>query len=67
MCFGYDGEGALRHSLEREGLQPPLGPAERAATLAGAAVVGSGAGPAAAVARSKPWKRVPPDKISIQL
>jgi sugar phosphate isomerase/epimerase len=38
-----------------------------AATVAGAAFVGSGAVPASAVAGSKPWKRVPPGKISIQL
>ena len=67
MCYGYDGEGALRESLERQGMSRRSLLRGAAATLAGAAFVGSGAVPASAVAGRKPWKRVPPGKISIQL
>ena len=67
MCYGYAGEGALRESLERQGMSRRSLLRGAAATLAGAAFVGSGALPASAVAGSKPWKRVPPGKISIQL
>ncbi|UOQ90364.1 sugar phosphate isomerase/epimerase [Agromyces endophyticus] len=67
MCYGHDGEGALRESLARRGvtrrglLLGALGATAAAATL------GAGAAPAMAEAGKKPWKRVPPGKISIQL
>ncbi len=68
MCYGHDGEGALRHSLETRGvgrrsfLRGALG-----AAAAGVAATGIGAAPAHATLEPKPWKRVPPGKISIQL
>jgi sugar phosphate isomerase/epimerase len=67
MCYGYDGEGALRQSLEKRGMSRRSVLRGALAGVAGAAVVGSGALPAAAVGGSMPWKRVPPGKISIQL
>ncbi len=68
MCYGYDGHGALRESLERRGTSRRGLLRGAAATLAGAAVVGStGAAPASAAARGNGRRRVPPGKISIQL
>ena len=76
MCFGYDGEGALRRSLEEKG-------ASRRTLFRGAAVGAAGCwrrrtrvaacgGRAAAATGSRPRPRladatVPHDKISIQL
>jgi sugar phosphate isomerase/epimerase len=68
MCFGYDGHGALRESMERRGTSRRGLLRGAAATLAGAAVVGSaGAGTASAVAHSQGRRRVPRGKLSIQL
>lgn len=67
MCYGHDGQGALRASLTERGLSRRglllgvLGATAAAATLS------AGATPAMAVADEKPWKRVPPGKISLQL
>jgi sugar phosphate isomerase/epimerase len=73
MCFGYDGEGALRRSLEEKGASRRSllrGAAVGAAGVAGVAAVGAGAAPAQARGRgghgySK--RKVPHDRISIQL
>lgn len=69
MCYGYDGEGALRDSLERRGASRRSFLRGSLATAAGVAVLGT-AGPAGAQApasmpgRGRP---VPPGRISIQL
>lgn len=71
MCYGFDGDRALERSLAQKGasrrsfLRGALGTA-MGATL-GATAVGAGISPAAADLNPKPWKRVPPGKISIQL
>jgi len=67
MCYGYDGEGALRRSLEQRGMNRRSLLRGALATVAGAAVVGSGALPAQALGGTKRWTRVPPGRISIQL
>lgn len=67
MCYGFDGDKAMQESLDRRGvsrrgvLMGLLGASAAALTL------GGGAMPAFADAAAKPWKRVPPGKISIQL
>ena len=73
MCFGHDGEGALRRSLEEKGASRRSlfrGAALGAAGAAGVAVVGSGlASPAVAGDRhggGRP-RGVPHERISIQL
>ncbi len=73
MCFGYDGEGALRRSLEEKGASRRSLFRGAAAGVAGAAVLGSGlAAPASARAghgggHGGGGRSVPHDKISIQL
>ena len=67
MCYGYDGHTALCESMERRGTSRRGFLRGAAATLAGAAVLGTAAAPASAVARPSHWHRVPPGKISIQL
>ena len=71
MCFGYDGEGALRRSLEEKGASRRSLFRGAAAGVAGAAVLGSGlAAPASAHSGhgGGPSQRsVPHDRISIQL
>ena len=80
MCFGYDGEGALRRSLEEKGASRRSlfrGAAAGAAGVAGAAVLGGGlAAPASAVGgrggghghgHGSRKRTVEHDKISIQL
>jgi sugar phosphate isomerase/epimerase len=71
MCFGYDGEGALRRSLAEKGASRRSLFAGAAAGVAGAAVLGGGlAAPAAARGgRGGHGHRrsVPHDRISIQL
>ena len=71
MCYGFDGEGALRRSLEERGLsrrsmlKGALGAVAGGAVLAAAPGLLSPAGAAVAAARSD--CRVPPGRISIQL
>jgi sugar phosphate isomerase/epimerase len=72
MCFGYDGEGALRRSLEEKGASRRSLFRGAAAGVAGAAVLGSGlAAPASATSsrgNGRGGRRtVPHDEISIQL
>ena len=71
MCFGYDGEGALRRSLEEKGASRRSLFRGAAAGVAGAAVLGSGLGRSGVRPQ---WSRgghsqrsVPHDRISIQL
>lgn len=68
MCFGYDGEGALRRSLEARGMSRRSlvrGALAGAAGVAALGAVGAGASPAQA---GRPAVRpVPPGRISIQL
>jgi len=66
MCYGYDGKAALQESLERRGMSRRGLIAGTLGGLAGAATLRSAA-PAAATATPKPWTRVPPGRISIQL
>lgn len=72
MCFGYDGEGALRRSLDEKGASRRSVLSIAAAGAAGAATLGV-AGPASAHGRTRhddPRRRgrsVPHDRISIQL
>lgn len=70
MCFGYDGEGALRRSLEEKGASRRSLFRGAAAGVAGAAVLGSGlAAPAQAHGGRGGGRRrsVPHDEISIQM
>ncbi|MEI5676587.1 MULTISPECIES: sugar phosphate isomerase/epimerase family protein [unclassified Nocardioides] len=70
MCFGYDGEGALRRSLEEKGASRRSLFRGAALGAAGVAAVGSGlASPAAAGGRHGDGRSrgVPHDRISIQL
>ena len=71
MCFGYDGEGALRRSLEEKGASRRSLFRGAAAGVAGAAVLGSGlAAPASAHSGhggGHSQRSVPHDRISIQL
>ncbi|MBG6097534.1 sugar phosphate isomerase/epimerase family protein [Nocardioides luteus] len=71
MCYGFDGEGALRRSLEERGLsrrsmvKGALGAVAGGAMLAAVPGLLSPAG--AAVAAKRGACRVPPGRISIQL
>ncbi len=71
MCYGFDGEGALRRSLEERGLsrrsmfKGALGAVAGGAMLAAVPGLLSPAG--AAVAARRGGCRVPPGRISIQL
>ena len=71
MCYGFDGEGALRRSLEERGLsrrsmfKGALGAVAGGAVLAAAPGLLSPAGAAVTAARGA--CRVPPGRISIQL
>lgn len=71
MCYGFDGEGALRRSLEERGLsrrsmfKGALGAVAGGAALAAVPGLLSPAG--AAVAAKRGGCRVPPGRISIQL
>lgn len=74
MCFGYDGEGALRRSLEEKGASRRSLFRGAALGAAGAATVGAGlASPASATGRHPGRhgggrrRAVPHDRISIQL
>ena len=72
MCFGYDGEGALRRSLEEKGASRRSLFRGAAAGVAGAAVLGSGlAAPASATSSRGNGhggrRTVPHDEISIQM
>lgn len=70
MCFGHDGESALRESLERKGASRRGLLRGAVAGVAGAAVLGAG-GPAEAAGRQgdarRRGRRVQADRISIQL
>lgn len=65
MCYGYDGEGALRRSLAQRGVSRRTIFTGALAGIAGAATLG-GVDPAAA-APPCPVRKVPPGRISIQL
>jgi len=74
MCFGYDGEGALRRSLEEKGASRRSlfrGAAVGAAGVAGAAVLGSGLTAPASASQGHGHgarkRSVPHDEISIQM
>ena len=69
MCFGYDGEGALRRSLENKGASRRSLLRGAAAGAAGVAALGTGlAAPAAAAGENRQGRRsVPHDRISIQM
>ena len=72
MCFGFDGEGALRRSLEEKGASRRSLFRGAAAGVAGAAVLGSGLAAPAEAAKGHGHghgskRSVPHDKISIQL
>ena len=67
MCFGFDGEAALRRSLGEKGAgrrQVLLG---AAAGAAGVAALGMGAAPASAASARERLRSVPRGRISIQL
>jgi len=67
MCYGYDGEGALRRSLAERGMSRRSVLRGAVFGTAGAAALAA-AGPAAAGRGARPPMRpVPPGKISIQL
>ncbi|MFC7879637.1 sugar phosphate isomerase/epimerase family protein [Isoptericola sp. NPDC057391] len=76
MCYGYDGDEALRRSLETQ--TPGTGGLSRRTLLRGAAtgaaglaLTGTAAGAATAAPHGHPWhhgrRRVPPGRISLQL
>jgi len=73
MCYGYDGEGALRRSLEERGMsrrslfRGALGTAAGAAALAVAPGLLAPAQAAAGAAARTGVRPVPPGRISIQL
>ncbi|GAA5123807.1 sugar phosphate isomerase/epimerase [Haloechinothrix salitolerans] len=69
MCYGFDGEGAVRRSLEEKGLnrRRALRTALGGAVGAGLLAAGVGAPAAQAVTRGAGPHRVPPGLISIQL
>ena len=73
MCFGYDGEAALRQSLERQGASRRnmlRGAALTAAGVASIGALGATSAEAAGAGKKKPakgGKEVPEGKISIQL
>lgn len=69
MCYGHDGKSALERSLaHRASSRRSLLRGMLAGTAGlGVAAAGLGSAPAQAVGGSKPWKRVPPGLISIQL
>ncbi len=75
MCFGYDGEGALRRSLEEKGASRRSllrGAAVGAAGVAGVAAIGSGLAAPAYADRGHGGhghgrRSVPHDEICIQL
>ena len=69
MCFGHDGEGALRRSLENKGASRRSLLRGAAAGAAGVAALGTGlAAPAAAAGENRQGRRsVPHDRISIQM
>jgi sugar phosphate isomerase/epimerase len=69
MCYGYDGEGALRRSMEERGMsRRGLFRGAFATAAGGAALAATGAGAStASAAPSRAVRPVPPGKISIQL
>ncbi|MGH3432472.1 MAG: sugar phosphate isomerase/epimerase family protein [Thermocrispum sp.] len=70
MCYGYDGEGALRRSLGDRGVSRRWlmrGTVAGAAGLAATGMLGAPAAAAESGGGHRPGRRVPHDKISIQL
>jgi len=71
MCFGYDGEGALRRSLEEKGASRRSLFRGAAAGAVGAAVLGSGLAAPASASKGRGHgsrkRSVPHDEISIQM
>lgn len=67
MCYGYDGDGALRQSLEKRGMsRRSLLRGALAGAAGAAALAATGPGLAASAAASS-VRPVPPGRISIQL
>ena len=67
MCYGYDGEGALRQSLERRGMSRRSVLRSALVGAAGAAALGTTGLGVAAQAAGPGVRPVPPGRISIQL
>lgn len=67
MCYGYDGEGALRQSLERRGMSRRSVLRNALVGAAGAAALGTTGLGVAAQAAGPGVRPVPPGRISIQL
>jgi len=77
MCYGFDGDDALRRSLDARDAPGPGAPSRRtllrgaAVGAAGLALTGAAAGTATAAPHRHPWhapgRRVPPGRISLQL
>lgn len=67
MCYGYDGEGALRRTLESRGVDRRSVLRGMFAGVAGAAALGSTGLGVAAQAAAPAVRPVPPGRISIQL
>jgi sugar phosphate isomerase/epimerase len=67
MCYGYDGEGALRRSLEERGMSRRSILRGMFAGVAGTAALGSTGLGVAAHATQPGARPVPPGRISIQL
>jgi sugar phosphate isomerase/epimerase len=69
MCYGYDGDAALKRSLARRGIDRRNFLRGSLAGLAGAGLAATGlaASPASATVRDTGMRRVPPGLISIQL
>jgi sugar phosphate isomerase/epimerase len=65
MCYGYDGDAALKRSLARRGIDRRNFLRGSLVGLAGAGLAGAGLAGSPAVAKGK--RRVPRGKISIQL
>ena len=67
MCYGFDGDQAMQASLAQRGISRRGVLMGLLGASAAALSLGGGAMPAVADVATKPWKRVPPGKISIQL
>lgn len=69
MCYGFDGDGAIRRSLAERGLSRRAAIRTALSGAAGAGLLAAGLGAPAAHARPRAFRRdmVPPGLISIQL